>query len=152
MPAVTERSINLTGHDQYLFREGTHSRLYEKLGAHFVGDATHFAVWAPNAVSVAVVGVWNGRDTRSHPLKGSGAPARRVLQAVGLHARRAAADHGAPVLRLVGLPDHRLLRALDALRHAAGLHALRRHAAPGGHRRDPRLGAVALSVGSARPG
>src|SRR5205807_4002586 len=37
------------------------------------------------------------------------------------------------------------------LRHAAGLHALGRHAAPGGHRRDPRLGAVALPVGPARP-
>ena len=36
MPAVTERAVSLTGHDQYLFREGTHSRLYEKLGAHFL--------------------------------------------------------------------------------------------------------------------
>ena len=55
MPAVTEKSVTLTGHDQYLFREGTHSRLYEKLGAHFLAEqgneAIHFAVWAPNAVS-----------------------------------------------------------------------------------------------------
>src|SRR5260370_8242180 len=72
MPAVTDRSITLTGHDQYLFREGTHSRLYEKLGAHFLGDATHFAVWAPNAVSVAVVGDWNGWDSRTHPMKATG--------------------------------------------------------------------------------
>src|SRR5438132_1047189 len=72
MPAVAERTVNLTGHDQYLFREGTHSRLYEKLGAHFLGDATHFAVWAPNAVSVAVVGDWNGWDSRTHPMKATG--------------------------------------------------------------------------------
>ncbi len=39
---------------------------------------------------------------------------------LGLHARRAAAGHGAPVLRLVGLPDDRLLRADQPLRHAAG--------------------------------
>ena len=34
MPTVADRPIALTGHDLYLFREGTHSRLYEKLGAH----------------------------------------------------------------------------------------------------------------------
>jgi hypothetical protein len=39
-----------TGHDQYLFREGTHARLYEKLGAHLLKEGgTRFAVWAPNA-------------------------------------------------------------------------------------------------------
>jgi len=72
MPAVAERSsVTLTGHDHYLFREGTHSRLYEKLGAHFVGDETHFAVWAPNAQSVSVVGDWNDWDPRSNPMQGS---------------------------------------------------------------------------------
>ena len=72
MPAVTERSVALTGHDQYLFREGTHSRLYEKLGAHFLGEATYFAVWAPNAQSVSVVGDWNGWDPRSNPMRPTG--------------------------------------------------------------------------------
>ena len=71
MPAVTEKSVALTGHDQYLFREGTHSRLYEKLGAHYMGDTTHFAVWAPNAQSVAVVGDWNNWDPRANPMEGS---------------------------------------------------------------------------------
>ncbi|HEY6925720.1 MAG TPA: hypothetical protein VI653_19725, partial [Steroidobacteraceae bacterium] len=71
MAAVVERTVTLTGHDQYLFREGTHSRLYEKLGAHFVGDATHFAVWAPNAQSVSVVGDWNSWDPRANPMQGS---------------------------------------------------------------------------------
>jgi 1,4-alpha-glucan branching enzyme len=73
MPAVTDRTaVTLTGHDQYLFREGTHSRLYEKMGAHFMEDATHFAVWAPNAVSVAVVGDFNGWDPRKHPMQAEG--------------------------------------------------------------------------------
>ena len=70
--------------------------------------------------------------------------------AARLHARRADADHRAPVLRLVGLPDHRLFRADVALRHAGGLQVPRRHAAPGRHRRDPRLGAVALPGRRAR--
>ena len=73
------------------------------------------------------------------------AAARRVRARPGVHARRADAGHRAPVLRLVGLPDDRLLRADRALRHAAGLHVPRRRAAPARHRRDPRLGAVALS-------
>jgi 1,4-alpha-glucan branching enzyme len=71
--ATTERSVVLTGHDQYLFREGTHSRLYEKLGAHFLDagadSATHFAVWAPNALSVSVVGDWNGWEPRADPMQ-----------------------------------------------------------------------------------
>jgi 1,4-alpha-glucan branching enzyme len=52
----------LTDQDIYLFREGTHSRLYERLGASPAADggATHFAVWAPNAAEVSVIGDWNG--------------------------------------------------------------------------------------------
>ena len=77
--------------------------------------------------------------------------ARRLLQRPRLHARRADADHRASVLRLVGLPDDRLLRADGALRHAAGLHVPRRSSASARHRRDPRLGAVALPDRRARP-
>src|ERR671922_1846526 len=73
MPTVTDRPISLTGHDQYLFREGTHSRLYEKLGAHVLGDGTQFAVWAPNASQVSVIGDFNGWDPRSNPMRGSDA-------------------------------------------------------------------------------
>ncbi len=62
--------------DIYLFREGTHYRLYEKLGAHVVHDGertgTYFAVWAPNARAVSVVGDFNGWDPRSHPLRVEG--------------------------------------------------------------------------------
>ena len=63
----------LTDHDIYLFREGTHVRAYEKLGAHAISAAegipgTHFAVWAPNAASVSVVGDFNGWNPGTHKL------------------------------------------------------------------------------------
>ena len=50
----------ITEDDLFLFNEGTHYRLYEKLGAHCVKGGTHFAVWAPNARDVSVIGDWNG--------------------------------------------------------------------------------------------
>jgi 1,4-alpha-glucan branching enzyme len=59
--------------DQYLFREGRHERLWERLGAHptvIDGVAgTAFAVWAPNARSVRVVGDFNGWDGRFNPMR-----------------------------------------------------------------------------------
>ncbi len=62
----------ITDHDVYLFKEGSHFKLYEKLGSHPMtveGVAgTHFAVWAPNAKSVAVIGNFNGWDRHHHPL------------------------------------------------------------------------------------
>jgi len=62
----------LTEHDIYLFKEGTHARLYEKLGCHLCeldGIAgAHFAVWAPNARRVSVIGDWNGWNPEPHPL------------------------------------------------------------------------------------
>src|SRR5258708_34258707 len=82
MPAVVERTVTLTGHDQYLFREGTHSRLYEKLGAHFLeaggNSETYFAVWAPNAQSASVVGDWNGWAPRPNPRHGSDSGTRHA--------------------------------------------------------------------------
>jgi 1,4-alpha-glucan branching enzyme len=63
--------------DLHLFGEGTHYRLYERLGAHprsIDGVAgTSFAVWAPNAVRVSVVGTFNGWDGRRHPMRRLGA-------------------------------------------------------------------------------
>ena len=55
--------------DVYLFNEGTHSRLYEKMGAHVLsGGGTYFAVWAPNADYVSVIGDFNNWDPGRHPL------------------------------------------------------------------------------------
>ena len=62
----------LTDLDLHLFNEGSHARLYEKLGAHPGNQGgtagTRFAVWAPNAERVSVVGDWNGWDRGAHPL------------------------------------------------------------------------------------
>jgi len=59
--------------DIYLFKQGTHTRLYEKMGAHFMerdGIAgVYFAVWAPNAQSVSVRGDFNRYDIVAHPLR-----------------------------------------------------------------------------------
>ena len=71
---VTSR---LTDSDLFLFNEGTHYQLYDKLGAH-LGDVngrqgTFFAVWAPNAESVSVIGDFNGWDDTAHPMSPRGA-------------------------------------------------------------------------------
>ena len=62
----------LTEQDIYLFREGSHLRLYEKLGSHVIEmdgqQGTFFAVWAPNAKAVSVIGDFNGWDKEAHPL------------------------------------------------------------------------------------
>uniref|UniRef100_A0A7C3ZC96 1,4-alpha-glucan branching enzyme GlgB n=1 Tax=Desulfobacca acetoxidans TaxID=60893 RepID=A0A7C3ZC96_9BACT len=62
----------LSDDDLYLFNEGSHFRLYLKLGAHLQtvdGDSgTYFAVWAPDAEKVFVIGDFNNWDKASHPL------------------------------------------------------------------------------------
>ncbi len=55
--------------DLYLFREGTHTRLYEKLGAHPTEEGVWFAVWAPHAESVHVFGDFNGWDPHADGLE-----------------------------------------------------------------------------------
>ncbi len=63
--------------DEYLFSEGTHKRLWQVLGAHCIThegvDGVHFAVWAPNAERVSVVGDFNIWDGRRHPMRRRGA-------------------------------------------------------------------------------
>ena len=58
----------LTEQDLYLFNEGTHYRLYDRMGSHPEEEGTWFAVWAPNAERVAVMGDWNGWDKAAQPL------------------------------------------------------------------------------------
>src|SRR5437667_3178528 len=66
----------LTDHDLYLFNEGTHLRLFERLGSHTrtvdgrIG--TNFAVWAPDAEKVYVMGAFNGWNKTSHALQTRG--------------------------------------------------------------------------------
>jgi 1,4-alpha-glucan branching enzyme len=64
------RAHELTDSDIYLFRQGRHHRLYEKLGAHALADGgVRFAVWAPNAAEVCVVGDFNEWRAGTHPLQ-----------------------------------------------------------------------------------
>jgi 1,4-alpha-glucan branching enzyme len=66
----------VTDDDMYLFNEGSHFRLYEKLGSKPLkrkGDpGTYFAVWAPDAERVCVMGEFNHWDKSSHPLRPKG--------------------------------------------------------------------------------
>ena len=59
--------------DDYYIAEGSHLRLFDKLGSHLIShegaDGVHFAVWAPNAKRVSVVGAFNGWDGRRHPMR-----------------------------------------------------------------------------------
>lgn len=62
----------LTEYDVYLFKSGRHFKLYEKLGSHVIeveGEkGTYFAVWAPNAKEVSVVGNFNNWNDQEHKL------------------------------------------------------------------------------------
>jgi 1,4-alpha-glucan branching enzyme len=66
----------LTDFDQYLLGEGRHKELWRVLGAHVIKhqgvDGVHFAVWAPNARRVSVVGEFNAWDGRRHPMRPAG--------------------------------------------------------------------------------
>ncbi|MBX5238022.1 1,4-alpha-glucan branching protein GlgB [Rhizobium sp. NLR22b] len=59
--------------DDYFAREGSHLRLFDKMGAHLIkhdgAQGIHFAVWAPNAQRVSVVGDFNGWDGRRHVMR-----------------------------------------------------------------------------------
>ena len=65
-------TVVITEADQYLFAQGTHYDIYKKLGAHFSVEngvkGVFFAVWAPNAAAVHVIGEFNSWNECSHPM------------------------------------------------------------------------------------
>ncbi|OKH26381.1 1,4-alpha-glucan branching enzyme [Chroogloeocystis siderophila] len=67
------RSPKLTDFDLHLFSEGNHHRIYEKLGAHLTEvdgvKGVYFAVWAPNARNVSILGDFNSWDGRKHQMR-----------------------------------------------------------------------------------
>ena len=69
---ATSANSLLTDHDIYLFKEGNHFRLYDKLGAHLAEkdgvQGVQFGVWAPNATAVSVIGNFNQWKPHTHPL------------------------------------------------------------------------------------
>jgi len=68
--------LQITDFDLYLLGEGTHYRTYTKMGAHVMTidgvQGVHFAVWAPNAMRVSVIGWFNRWDGRHHPMQHRG--------------------------------------------------------------------------------
>ncbi len=71
--AAEKKPYEISELDQYLFGQGNHYEIYKKLGAHIVHDGdqqgVYFAVWAPHALSVSVVGEFNQWDTGANPMK-----------------------------------------------------------------------------------
>ncbi|WP_027340431.1 1,4-alpha-glucan branching protein GlgB [Halonatronum saccharophilum] len=63
----------LSENDLYLFNEGNHHRIYDKMGAHLINhnsvDGVHFSVWAPEAERVSVIGPFNNWDGRVHQMR-----------------------------------------------------------------------------------
>ena len=73
IPEAVHHVSRFTDQDIYLFKEGNHSQLHDKLGSHLMTvdgrPGACFALWAPNAERVSVVGDFNDWDAASHPLR-----------------------------------------------------------------------------------
>ncbi|MEK7325212.1 MAG: alpha-amylase family glycosyl hydrolase, partial [Chloroflexota bacterium] len=80
----------LSEEDLYLFNEGNHFKLYEKMGAQMIemegARGVSFTVWAPSAERVSLVGNFNGWDGRRHPMRPRGASGMWELFIPGLGA------------------------------------------------------------------
>ena len=67
------QTLKITEMDRYLFGQGTHYEIYKLMGAHPTKqkgkDGVYFAVWAPRAQEVAVVGDFNGWDPNKNIMK-----------------------------------------------------------------------------------
>ncbi|HUP62705.1 MAG TPA: 1,4-alpha-glucan branching protein GlgB [Thermoanaerobaculia bacterium] len=70
--AVHPDTSLLSDSDLHLFNEGTHHKLWTKLGSHIVPGGVMFAVWAPNADRVSVIGAFNGWNKHAHRLEARG--------------------------------------------------------------------------------
>lgn len=70
---VEGNKVFISEADQYIFAQGTHYEIYKKLGAHPSVEngkkGMSFAVWAPNAASVNVIGTFNNWNEESHRMK-----------------------------------------------------------------------------------
>lgn len=163
-PSLPTMTLVLGEVDLHLFNEGTHRRLWEVLGSHPLGaGGVRFAVWAPNATDVSVVGDWNGWQVgadRLTPQGSSGIWATVApTAAAGHHYKLAITDraghvrlHADPVARQTELPpsDASIVAADSA--HAWGDAAWM----AGRHARGPAPGSplrvYELHLGSWRPG
>jgi 1,4-alpha-glucan branching enzyme len=75
--SLVQYDVSLLGEqDLYLFNEGSHYRMFDKLGAHVMdpgsGPGTCFSVWAPNAREVSVIGAFNQWNPKTHVLRARG--------------------------------------------------------------------------------
>ncbi|MGD1904599.1 MAG: 1,4-alpha-glucan branching enzyme [Leptolyngbyaceae cyanobacterium] len=70
------KTRRITDFDIHLFAEGNHHRIYEKLGAHLTTmegvSGVYFAIWAPNARNISVLGDFNNWDGRKHQMRLTG--------------------------------------------------------------------------------
>lgn len=75
---MTQQLEFISDDDRYLFGNGTHYQIYNKLGAHPYQlhgiNGYYFAVWAPHAINVSIVGNFNMWNIYSHPMKKSSNP------------------------------------------------------------------------------
>ncbi len=104
-PTASTPSLRLGELDLHLAGEGRHERIYEQLGAHVVDGGVSFAVWAPNAQKVSVVGDWNRWDGNVDPLEPTGSSG--IWQAVVPQA----AEGAKYKFELVGADGHLRLKA-----------------------------------------
>ncbi|MEH2954774.1 1,4-alpha-glucan branching protein GlgB [Candidatus Merdisoma sp. JLR.KK011] len=103
-------SCFVTDMDQYLFGQGNHYDIFRKLGAHTVKHegkkGVHFAVWAPHAHRVHVIGEFNGWDQESHEMK--------RLEPLGIYELFVpGVETGTLYKFLIETEDHRLLYKAD---------------------------------------
>ena len=125
--------------DLYLFNEGTHFHLFEKLGAHPLEQngvtGTYFAVWAPNAGEVSVIGASTIGGREPTPCRRSPNPEfGKDLSQVSVEARSTSfiSEHEAATMRSIRpIPSPSLTKFLPRLRRLSGTLSTRGRITPG---------------------